>query len=182
MKNIQIILAYIIGLYVPLISGTGMFLTMTDKKVRQDRKLTTILQSQGIGAAIEVSGLMLLLHGINSGKTELGINLNKQIIMEHSFEALLTVCLSIIVSLLLILPTIDIQICLQKLTNRIKAIIGLLYIIPLIISYINVGTENLINSALILLALTSLSYVIVTLNKTNVIQIKSLAFIGLGLF
>jgi hypothetical protein len=183
MKNLQLIFAYIVGLYVPLISGTGFLLTMTNKKVNQDKSFTTILQSQAMGAAVEMSGLMLLLHGISSGKTELGIKLNKNIIMEYPKEALIVVCLSLFVSLIAIIPTATIHLMMEKyLNHNLKLIIGLVYIVPLLVSYINVGTENIVISLITFVMLAALSYTIVELNKTNVIQIKSLAFIGLGVF
>lgn len=176
--NYKIIISYIIGIFVPLISSSGMLYTLCDKEKGEDRQYNTFLQSQGLKAAVESSGLMMTIVGISNGKTEIGINISKIDIVPK--DVLLTLVYTIIICVAIFFVVFEIYLFTLKVPAVYKNVCGLFIYFQFLYSLITINTPPLL-AILYIAILISSSIFVININKYVPIQLRSLSFLMLSI-
>lgn len=183
MNNFKLIVCFIIGVFVPLINSSSIYYVFLNKEQHEDLKYKNILEIAGIKSAIEITGIMLALAGINNGKTETGINTNVSWIVGYPKEVCITILVSVFISICLFFIFSELYIYISKcISKRKAALLSLVWICCMLYTYIHSGFENIFISILFLFILICSVYYIQNINKNNIIELRSLAFISLSIF
>lgn len=175
--NYKVIISYFVGIFFPLISSSGILYTLCDKSKAEDRQYNTFLQSQGIKAAVESSGLMMAVMGISNGKTEIGINMSKLDIVPR--DILLTLIYTLIICLAIFFIVFEMYALTLKVPAVYKNICGLFIYFQFIYSLITINTPPILAIFYIAILCAS-SIFVININKYAPMQLRSLSFILLS--
>lgn len=176
--NYKVIISYIVGIFFPLISSSGMLYSLSNKEKGEDRQYSTFLQSQGIKAAVESSGLMMAVVGINNGKTEIGINISKMDIVPQ--DILLTLIYTLIICIAIFFIVFEIFTLTLKVPAVYKNICGLFIYFQFLYSLITINTPPLLAIVYIAILVTT-SIFVININKYAPMQLRSLSFMMLSI-